>query len=257
MKTLKNIICLLIVVFLLNSCGVTYPKEDIVTDLEKLVKKECSQDSKAFVVGKTLYLDMQLDGLTSQDQKTASQVIHKIVIASTAMIRVVLSSDSDIKYMVATAYDPGRNVIFRVVHSIDDVKSVYCGRISQPDFESRNLLEIVGPPIASTMIDDKHDITAGEHVGRLFVSRMNMMARTNPTFGALISMLQLQYVGIDNRTLILLIAESVVNAQVVPTVKKILHDELQICSKKYNDPFDKIKAITSNGETAIRVALDA
>ncbi|MCA6071452.1 MAG: hypothetical protein LE168_03600 [Endomicrobium sp.] len=255
MKPLKNIICLLIATLLLNSCGVTYPKEDIVPDLKELVKKECNQDSKVSVVGKTLYLDMQLDGLTSKDQETASQAIHKASVAASAAVRVILSSDSDIKYMVTTAYDPGKNVVFRIVNDIDDIKSFRYGRISRSDFESRNLLEITGSPVAATMINDRHDITEGEYVGRLLVSQMNMISRTNPMFGALISMLQLQYVGIDSRTLILLVAEPAVNARVVPTIKNILHDELQTYSKKYNDPFDEIKVVTFKGETVMRVSL--
>ncbi|MCA6070081.1 MAG: hypothetical protein LE180_03080 [Endomicrobium sp.] len=256
MKPLKNIMCLLITILLLNSCGVTYPKEDLISGLEKLVKKECNQDSKASIVGKTLYLDMQLDGLTSKDRETVLQAMHKVFVAAFATVRVILSSDSDIKYMVTTTYDPSKNTVFRIVRSIDDVKSSYYGRISHSDFESRNLLEIVGPSVAATTIDDRHDITEGEYVGRLLVSQMNMMSRTNPMFGALISMLQLQYVGIDSRTLILLVAEAaVINARVVPTIKNILHDELQTYSKKYNDPFDEIKVITFKGETVMRVSL--
>jgi hypothetical protein len=46
---------------LLNFCGVTYKKKKILQDLEKLVKKEAKQESKAYTIGRTLYLDMQVN----------------------------------------------------------------------------------------------------------------------------------------------------------------------------------------------------
>jgi hypothetical protein len=76
-----------------------YPKNDIAQSLEKLVKKECNQDSKAYLVGRTLYLDMELDGITSADDKTVLQAMHKMDLAVFAVGRVVLSSGSDIKYI--------------------------------------------------------------------------------------------------------------------------------------------------------------
>ncbi|OEG69316.1 hypothetical protein ATZ36_10190 [Candidatus Endomicrobiellum trichonymphae] len=105
MKMLKCIIFLLVIVFFFDACSVTYPKNDIEQSLEKLVKKECNQDSKSYLVGRTLYLDMKLDEIISADDKTVSQAIRKIVLAVFAAGRVVLSSDSDIKYIVVTAYN--------------------------------------------------------------------------------------------------------------------------------------------------------
>jgi hypothetical protein len=256
MKTLKNIILLLCAILLLNSCGATYPKKDLIPNLEKLIKKECDQDSKAYIFGKTLYLDMELDGITSKDQETASKAIRKIQLASFAVVRVVLSGDAEIKYMVATAYDRDKSVVFRIIQSIDDVKKYFYMRISRSDYESRNLLEIAGYPLAAKVIDDKHDISDDEYVGRLIVSQVNMLSRTNPLFGALISMLQLQYIGIDNKTLYLSVSDYSSDVRITSTLTNILQEDLQTYSKKYAEPFDTINVITSSGKTALMVSLN-
>ncbi len=244
MKILKCIIFLLVVVFFFNACGVTYPKNDIAQSLEKLVKKECNQDSKVYLVGRTLYLDMEFDEITSADYKTVSQTIYRIDLAVFAMGRVVMSSDSDIKYIVVTAYNPYKNVAFKIAYNTYDMKSYFYMCISRSDFDSRKLLEIAGSLTAANIIEDRHDIEDQEYVGRLIASKINTLSEMDVI---LAQRPWLQYVGIENETLIFSISESI-DGKNIYLVKNILLEKTKDYSKKYNMFFKGIKVIAFGGE---------
>jgi hypothetical protein len=245
---LKCIIFLLGIVFFFNACSVTYPKNDIVQSLEKLVKKECNQDSKAYLVGRTLYLDMELDEVTSANDEAVLQATHKIDLALFATGRVVLSSDSDIKYIVVTAYNSCKNVAFRIAYNICDIKSHFCTRISNSDFDSRKLLEIEGSLTVTNMIEDRHDIADQEYVGRLIASQINNML--SETGMVLAQMPCLQYVGIENETLIFSVSK-IVDGKNVYLVGNILLEKTKDYSKKYNMFFKGIKIIAFDGEALL------
>ncbi|GHT37511.1 hypothetical protein AGMMS49593_04700 [Endomicrobiia bacterium] len=256
MKMSKSVACLLVAILLLNACDVSYPKETLVQSLEKLIQKECGQDSKAYIFGKTLYLDIELDDLISEEKEALIRVEHKVDTAVSSAIRVVISSDSGIRYTVTTVYHHGKNVALRIVRSIDDVKSYYYGGISRSDYyKSRDLLEISGPEFSKEMISDKHDITIGEYVGRLIVSQINMTPRTNPPFRALGPVLRLLYLGIENGNLILLVSDDA-NIGVIAVLKDILKEKLEGYSKKYDMFFDKITVVEFSGKNILSVSLD-
>ncbi|MDR3256801.1 MAG: hypothetical protein LBT18_04070 [Endomicrobium sp.] len=253
MKALKYTILLTIIAFLLNSCGVTYQKDNLTQDLEKLVKKECKQETKAYIYGKTLYLDMELNGLTSKDQKIVSQSIHIMQTAILAITRVVLSSDSNIKYTIVTTYNHDKNVAFRWIQNIDDVKSYFYMRISHSDYNSRNISEIKNSAAAADMIADKHDITDGEYVARLIVSKVNtIISRYNTVFEVFV----LQYVGMENKILVLS-AATIIDNKLIPIIEKFLMQETQNYSKKYNIFFEGIKIIKSTGDVMLIISLNS
>jgi hypothetical protein len=253
-KTLKYITFLSVIVFLLNACGVTYPKNELAQSLEKLVKKDCNQDSKAHIVGKTLYLDMELDELMYESDEAVSQAIHKMRLAVFAAERVVLSSDSDIKYMVVTAYDFHKKMAFRIVQNIDDIKSYFYMRISRSDFEARTLQETEGLLTALDIIKDKHDITDLEYVGRLIASQLNMFSESDPELEDLISRIALRYVDVENETLILTIFNvNVIDSKNISLIKNILQEKVQNYSEKYNISFKGIKVVTSGGEMVLSI----
>jgi hypothetical protein len=245
-KILKRVIFLLVIVFF-DACGVTYPKDNIVQSLEKLVKKECTQDSKAHLVGRTLYLDMELDEITSVDDKMVSQAIHKIGLAIFAAGRVVLSSNSDIKYIVVTAYNPHKNAAFKIAYSIRDIKNYFYMRISRSDFDSRKLLEIEGPLTAASMIEDRHDVADQEYVGRLIASQMNMLSGMDVI---LAQMPRFQYVSVENGTLVFSVSE-IVDGKNICLIKNILLEKTKDYSKKYNMFFKDIKVIVSGGKALL------
>jgi hypothetical protein len=252
-KTLKYIILLFIIVFSFNACvGVTYPKNELAQSLEKLVKKDCDQDSKAYIVGKTLYLDMELDELMYEDDEIISRAIQKMQSAGLAIKRVVLSSDSDIKYMVVTAYNSYKRTAFRIVQNIDDVKDYFHMRISRSDFETRTLLETEELSTALDIIKDKHDITNFEYVGRLIASQLNIFLASDPGLRDLISRLSLRYADVESETLILTIFNvNVIDSKNVSLIKNILQEQVRNYSEKYNISFKRIKVVTSNGEMVL------
>ncbi|GHT08532.1 hypothetical protein AGMMS49532_03840 [Endomicrobiia bacterium] len=247
MKMLKYIIFLLVIVFFFNDCSVSYPKNYIVQSLEKLVKKECNQDSKAYLVGRTLYLDMEFDEITSADDKTALQAIRKMNLAIFTAGRIVLSSDSDIKYIVVTTYDSYKNLAFRIAHNIDDIKNYFYMRISHSNFNSRKLLEIEGPLTAANMIEDRHCIADQEYIGRLIVSQINMLSAADVV---LVQMPRLQYVAVENETLIFSVSD-IVDSKNIYLVKNILLEKTKDYSKKYNIYFKGIKVVAFGGEALL------
>jgi hypothetical protein len=242
----KNLVLLLFAVILLNSCGVTYKKENLTQDLEKLVEKEAGQESKAYIIDRTLYLDMQVKGLTPLAEREAfAKALRKVKIAGEDILRVVLSSDSDVKFMVVNAYDPAYTILIRLVQNIDDTKSYFYMRISKSDYESRVLVEKFGYSIADT-IRDKHDISQDEFVGRLIVSKLNALQIVG----------NVQYLAVRNKILFLVLLEKL-NVKNISLIENFLKGQLKDYSKKYNNPFNVIEVLNLNGTRVMSVSLDS
>ncbi|MDR0398577.1 MAG: hypothetical protein LBH33_02070 [Endomicrobium sp.] len=243
----KNLVLLLFAVILLNSCGVTYKKENLTQDLEKLVKKEAEQDAKAYIVGRTLYLDMQVKGLNPlvAERGEFDKAFSKLKIVGVDITRVVLSSDSDIKFMVVNACDPAYTILIRLVQNIDDTKDHFYMRISKSDYESRSLLEIFEYSIAD-IIRDKHDISQDEFVGRLIASKLNALQIVGNA----------QYVAVRNKILFLVLLGNL-NVKNISLIEDFLKGQLKDYSKKYNNPFNVIEVLNLNGTRVMSVFLDA
>ncbi|MDR2437732.1 MAG: hypothetical protein LBD17_06725 [Endomicrobium sp.] len=242
----RYLILILFLGVLLNSCGVTYKKGNLTQDLEKLVEKEAKQKSKAYIVGKTLYLDMQVDGLGSPaDREVFDKALRKIKIAELDVSRVVLSSDSDIKFMVVTAYDPAYSFLLRLVQNIDDIKKYFYMRISKADYESRSLVEIFGGSIHKG-IKDKHDISQEEFVGRLIASKLNTLTVSGRAF---------RYAAVKGRILFLVLLQQY-DIKNAPIIENFLKEQFKDYSKKYSNPFDLLEVINLNGITAMSVSLN-
>ncbi|MDR3112240.1 MAG: hypothetical protein LBU55_03605 [Elusimicrobiota bacterium] len=235
----------------LSSCGVSYPKESITQSLETLVKKETGKNVKASIIGRTLYLDMELENLTSSDQSSAKDVMKNIQAAAFAITRVVLSSDSNIKYMIANIYDPNRYLVFKIIQNLSDIKNYLYMRISRDDYISRNLYEMETLQNAAKAINSKKDISDEEFVGRLIVSNINSTPKTNPFFGTILSSLNLRYVGIKSKILVL-----ATNAHIEDNVKTLLerfiHEKMLEFSKKYNLHFYGFELFAANGSLVIQ-----
>jgi hypothetical protein len=242
----KKLVLLLFAVILLNSCGVTYKKENLTQDLEKLVKREAGQESKAYIVGKTLYLDIQVNGLNPlvAEREAFAKAFNKLKIAGGDIARVVLSSDSDIKFMVVNASDPTYTILIRLVQNIDDTKNHFYMRISKSDYESRVLMEIFEYSIAD-IIRDKHDISQDEFIGRLIVSKLNALQIVG----------NVQYVAVRNKILFLILLENV-NVKNISLIENFLKEQLKDYSKKYNNLFNVIEVLNLNGTMILSVSLD-
>jgi hypothetical protein len=245
-KKIKYSVLLLLISFILSSCEVTYKKETLTQDLEKLVEKEAREKSKAYIVGKTLYLDIKVDGLSLPgDREVFYKALRKVQIAGGDISRVVLSSNSDIKFMVVTAYDPAYTILFRVVQNIDDIKSYFYMRISRSDYESRSLIEMFGSSIHK-IIRDKHDVSKEEFVGRIIATRLNAFQ------GAGVSV---RYLDVRNKVLFLGVLETL-GEKNVPLIEDFLKKQLSDYSKKYNTPFNSIEILDFKGRVGISVSLN-
>ncbi len=252
----KTLIFLFLAVIALSSCGgASYPKENITQLLEELVMKESGEASKASIVGKTLYLDVELAGLASQEQSEAMEAVRKMQSAAFAVTRVILSSDSDIKYMVLNVYDPGKNIAFRLFQSIDDIKSYMYMRISRSDYESRNVFEIEGPGSAQQAVDNKYDLSLEEYVARMISANVSMASRSNPFMGALMSALNLKYKAVEDGTLIFSSAMPL-DDKTAELLKNILAEETKKYSGKYGISFKSVKIVNrqDNGTFEFPVA---
>lgn len=223
---------LLLAVFLFSSCAPTYPKDRLLDDVKKLVKKESGQDCKLVKIEDTFYLDMEMKGLTSSNTKVVSDAVMSLQNAVFAITRVALSSDADIKIMVITAYDPSYNVSLRMFQNIDDVKGYFYQRISRGDYEQRQLLEFEGPEMAEKAVNDKHHITQEEYVARLTISQINMIGRKNPVLTPLINALELRFGYITDGTIYLSSKDSD-NIGTEDLLKKIISDEIVKNLQKY------------------------
>jgi hypothetical protein len=242
----KYLILLLFWGILLNSCEVTYKKENLTQDLEKLVEKEAGQKSKAYTVGKTLYLDIQVDGLNSpSDREVFDKALRKVRVSGLDISRVVLSSDSDIKFMVVTAYDPKYTFLLRLVQNVDDIKKYFYMRISKADYESRSLVEIFGHSVIKIAVD-RHDISQEEFVGRLITSKLNALSASGVAF---------QYAAVKGRVLFLVLLQQY-DIKNAPLIEGFLKEQFKDYSKKYSNPFDLLEVINLNGTTAISVSLN-
>jgi hypothetical protein len=245
-KKIKYLALLLLISFILSSCEVTYKKETLTQDLEKLLEKEAGQKSKAYIVGKTLYLDIKVDGLNSPGAgEVFSKALRKVQIACGDISRVVLSSNSDINFMVVTAYDPTYTILFRVVQNIDDIKSYFYMRISRSDYESRSLVEMFGSSIHK-IIRDKHDISKEEFVGRIIATRLNALEGTGVSVKSL---------EVRNKVLFLGVLENG-GEKNVPLIEEFLKKQLIDYSKKYNNPFNSIELLNFKGRVGISISLN-
>jgi hypothetical protein len=239
------------------SCGAwdaSYPKDKLNEMLAKMVKKDTGIDASIEKYGRTLYLDMALKDLTSSESEKVNEAVKKMQSAVLAITRAVLSSDSEIKYMTVSAYDDDRQVLFRIVQNIDDIKNYMYMRISRGDYESRSLLEIEGPDTAAGSIAAKHDISDEEYVARMIAAQLNMAARTNPFLGALISMMNLRFVKVEDENIVYSGAD-IADDKIKDFIVDMISKQAREYSKKYALGFRGVLICNSQGEQILNIRL--
>lgn len=248
MKSFKHIFSFLLCIFLFSSCGVTYPKENLTDLLEEMVKKETGIDSEAVIIGQTLYLDIELEGFVSDDRMERNNSIKNLETAIHLTTRVVLSSDSDVKYMVINSFDPNKEILIRMVQNIRDVKDYLYTRISRDDYASRNLMEMGA---FDDMIEEKHDISDGEFLGRMILSQLTI---NNPFIVDIIKNIQLQYAGFENKVLILLTFSEMDNKS-LSILSKLLYYESKKYADKYKMEVKSINIVDKSGNIILDLKL--
>jgi DNA-directed RNA polymerase subunit H (RpoH/RPB5) len=240
--------------FVLAAAGCTpsYPKADIEDSVQKIVKKEYNIDSRAHIVGSTLYLDIKIPDLATTKPKDLTKVLEKVQGAVLSITRVSLSSDAHISYMVVTASDPAWKLGLRVIQNLQDVKNFLYQRISHDDYGERLVLEIDSAD--DGMVPGKEDyapdrdILLEEFAGRLIVSQFNMLGRNNPFLGLLMGSMKLKYAGFAGGELVIRASGSA-GPEIFRLIEKILVEESNKVVKKYDlIPMKTIKLISPNNQ---------
>lgn len=171
MIKIKQFFALLLLIFILQSCNVTFPKETLIEDTQAFIKKETKVDTSVSVYGTTLYLDAIFEDLITNDSNKVIDTYKKIQDIVSAITRVPLSSNKDINIIVISAFDSQYKVLLRIFVNIDDVKKVSHSYISRTDYFERQLIEFETEEFAKQAIENKYDISLVEYIARLSISR--------------------------------------------------------------------------------------
>ena len=171
MITIKQVFALLLLIFILQSCDVTFPKETLIEDTQAFIKKETQVDTSVYVYGTTLYLDVVFEDLTTNDSNKIIDIYKKLQDIVSAITRVPLSSNKDINIVVISAFDSQYKVLLRIFVNIDDIKKVSHSYISRTDYFERQLMEFETEELAKQAIENKYDISLEEYIARLSISR--------------------------------------------------------------------------------------
>ena len=201
----KIIFLMFLTVFTVVACAPSYPKGSVTTAVEKMLKNEEKLDSKATLVGKTLYLDMQLPELSEFKTEIKQQSMKRLQAAILATMRVSLSSDEKINFIVVNAVIPKLNIGIKVVQMINDIKWYMYQRISKASYEDRMVFEI--SPLDKTNPDVKSDLNEEGYLASMIVSQVNMMTRANPFIGSALNNAKLQLVSVKDKAIKLKVSD--------------------------------------------------
>jgi hypothetical protein len=182
----------------LAGCNPTYPKAHIEDSVRKLFRKELKAEAQSTLIGKTLYVGFQIEGIMSNNAQLSKQVIEQLENAMISISRIALSTDAEVDYTVIEATDPLWGVQIRVVRRMQDLKDLFYWGISKPDYDDRLILEIKRPRRISTLFEttagstpsvaevdepeekEWHDLTLDEFMAQLAASRVYWSMRSNP-----------------------------------------------------------------------------
>jgi hypothetical protein len=195
-------------------------------------------------VAGTLYLDVQIEELAHiEDAQSVARFQRKLRESCNCITRVALSSDSNIPFGVVTAYDPMHRFFIRIVSYLDDVKSLHYMRISNSDYESRILAEVIDSS-RSEFVQNKHDISIDEFVGRLIASRLNSSQAVEITA---------RYVDVKNKTLFLGLLH-VYDETKIQLFEDFLRKQFRNYSKKYRGVLDSVEVLDTEGNKIMWVS---
>lgn len=217
----------------LSACKPTYPKNELPRALETLIKKEYHLEGHAKLIGKTLYLAIELPELAANETEIPKEAMSKLQGAVLSIVRTSLSSDAKLKILVLTATVPEWKLHINILQSIDDIKGFLYQRISRGDYEERMILDIAREEDpADPDIEQQREISMEKFISLLIISQVNKITRANPFVGAVLKNGQLRYQSITEGTLILKISADV-PASVGSLWKNLVHDQAMKVLAKY------------------------
>lgn len=140
---------LLAIVYGLNGCSATYPKDKIKESVIKICKQEYGVDVKVDIEGKTMAIYLPLTDLMDYSfnlSKSASDKINDVIFSAA---RVALSTDAKIDFYCVIAHDvrmPELQVI--IIKGVDDIKRLFASDISRGEYMKRMLIDLRWSPQA-------------------------------------------------------------------------------------------------------------
>jgi hypothetical protein len=229
MKLIKIILSILFFGLVFAACGgPSYPKKNITDSIENKLKKEFGVEGKAELVGKTLYLDVKLQGLITKNSEELTPLLKKIYNASFLITRAALSSDANIDYLVVQANDPSWKLFVRLIQRLEDVKGLLYSRISVTDYEDRAIFEketnLNADAAGQNTVQMRNDMNIKEFIGRLIASQVNMLSLKNPFLSLIFGNADLSFSGLENDELVLSVNKKLAPAS-VSLFKKIVGEE--------------------------------
>ena len=249
------IFALILFCMVFAGCGPSYPKDSVPVSIEKLLKKEYKLNGHAALVGQTVYLEIDLEGLISPEQKVLTEILKKVQGASLIITRVSLSSDAKIKNMVLVVNEPKFDLNLRIIQRVEDIKGFIYQKISKADYEERLILEIEPsenkPYTLEVEVSRNKDLDTKEFVGRLIVSQINMLSRSNPFLAVVLGNTQLRYIDFKENELVVGISNSIAKP-IVPFFEDIVNSQAsKITKKKIGLMPNKIRIIDNNNQSTI------
>lgn len=165
----------------LNACGpATFPAHRLPEAIRDLCLKEQKVDVVARLVGKTLYLTCDLEGLIGVDldfRKEALETLEGVMLSGT---RASLSTDALVDFFYMRVRDPRLGSSITLLRYIPDIKGLIYLRYSRADFEDRLVLETDGEDDRGGAPEEPHDITLPEFMARLISSQLHRQLTGNP-----------------------------------------------------------------------------
>jgi hypothetical protein len=243
--------------FFVSCNSPTYPKASFEDSIKSLIAKETGIDVSTYVNGSTIYIDMVLESLLSTNEKEFSDEAVKLQSAVSNVVRVVLSSDAGIEFIVVNAHTPDDKILINIVNYLRDAKDFYFSRISNEDYQSRNILQILTSPVdIERILNDKHALTLDEFVGMLIVYNVSNGFMSNPFLAQILLPMRPVYEGVQNGVVI----ARTDSARIDPETQKMfrqafLKQGLNFIGK-YSTNIKSIELINPANRPIIRVRLE-
>jgi hypothetical protein len=217
--------------FIFSSCNKpSYPKQNLPEHAKKLLKKELKIDGSLYLIGKTMYLEIEIpkEEIITEERKVLNNAIKKISACSIIITRLALSTDAKVDFLVSISKVKDQDFCIRTIQRLQDIKDYLYLRISRSDYEKRFVFEML-PYSKSTY----KDITLEEFIGRLVASQYNMFIRTNPFLSALLSNLTLEFENINDKEIVLY-TDGILTSKTKILLEPILREIYKEVEKKYS-----------------------
>ncbi|MBL8024124.1 MAG: hypothetical protein JNK54_07585 [Elusimicrobia bacterium] len=180
-RSWRTLRLLLLTLPALSACGpVTFPADRLPEAVRALCLKEQKVEVEARLVGKTLALSCDLEGLIGLDldfKKEALETLEGVMLSGT---RASLSTDATVDFLFMRVRDSRLGSSITLLRYIPDIKGLIYMRYSRADFEDRLVIETDGEEDPETADALWHDITMPEFMARLISSRLHRQLTGNP-----------------------------------------------------------------------------